>query len=822
MRLGKWVQRHRAGAIAATLLLGAACAALGYNWFAAAENRRQAGVLLAQAETDAGRGDYDQAVRRAAEAARLLPDDERVVGKAELFQTQQIADVRAKEARRADAYRLIGESQKALRRDPQLGLLLALEAVGLEDAPKSRSAVLDALRSGFVTKTLGGHDKGLYQARFSPDGRYVATTGRDDPIALIHDPGTGRRIAALTGHSGWTFDAMFQPGGDLIATVSQDQTCKLWRVPDGTLVGTLTHRGAVEIVDWSADGKRLLTVCNEQQFTALVWDVQSQRPLAELTGHANSVQLARLSPDGKHAVTSGDSGFLRVFGVDTGAEVAQLRGHKTVTAIAFHADSQWLATADAAGTARVFEIPSGLLLRAVQHSDRVTSVCFGTGDRLLTASNDKTARLWDLGLLGEEHGDLRAPRELRTFTGHGGVVASARFDALAQLVVTADEDRRVIVFDAQTGAELARLDLPGIAKSAEFDPHGRVLALPRGQRSGAVVWDFTDTSGTVTMRHDQFVRAAFVADPHLVTVCEDGTVSTWMQPNGRFVDSFALRLGEREAVQAADLDPAGERLAVGTTSGRVAIFARKTGRLLFQLDGHKDRVRSVAFARDGRLLATCSDDRTVCVWNSLDPSCVLRQQLDQPVLACALSPDGILLGTVETGANAARLWTIADGSPRGSAGAHQGQVTWVGFRPTGDAAVVTTSVDRTWQLSDLTGRRLASGTADRPLDRAAFAADGLRLLTAGSSTNHAVQLWELRTDGQPSTPALTFTDHLAAVVSGTFTRDGSQVLTGSRDRTVRLWPTDPVGLARSLPLRALTSDEIAEIVAVSAAPPGPK
>ena len=48
------------------------------------------------------------------------------------------------------------------------------------------------------------------------------------------------------------------------------------------------------------------------------------------------------------------------------------------------------------------------------------------------------------------------------------------------------------------------------------------------------------------------------------------------------------------------------------------------------------------------------------------------------------------------------------------------------------------------------------------------------------------------------------------------------IVTGSEDRTVRLWPTDPVGLARSLPLRALTSDEIAEIVAVSAAPPGPK
>jgi WD40 repeat protein len=76
------------------------------------------------------------------------------------------------------------------------------------------------------------------------------------------------------------------------------------------------------------------------------------------------------------------------------------------------------------------------------------------------------------------------------------------------------------------------------------------------------------------------------------------------------------------------------------------------------------------------------------------------------------------------------------------------------------------------------------------------------VLTTSGQGNFEGQLW--RTDG---TELVRFHGHRGTVEWGAFNPDGTWAVTTSRDGTARIWPTDPVAVARRLPLRKLTATE---------------
>jgi WD40 repeat protein len=103
------------------------------------------------------------------------------------------------------------------------------------------------------------------------------------------------------------------------------------------------------------------------------------------------------------------------------------------TARWFSADSARVLTASADRTARLWDVASGKEMAVLRgHEDEVRSAVFSTdGARVLTASKDKTARLWD-GASGNVLVVLR---------GHHGWVYSAVFSADGERVLTASDDK---------------------------------------------------------------------------------------------------------------------------------------------------------------------------------------------------------------------------------------------------------------------------------------------------------------------------------------------------------------------------------------------
>jgi WD40 repeat protein len=106
------------------------------------------------------------------------------------------------------------------------------------------------------------------------------------------------------------------------------------------------------------------------------------------------------------------------------------------------------------------------------------------GQRIVTASEDRTARVWDAA----------TGKELARLQGHEGNVSAAWFSPDGQRIVTASLDKTARVWDAATGKELARLQgHEDHVSAASFSPDGKHVVTASSDKT-ARVWDIQITS----------------------------------------------------------------------------------------------------------------------------------------------------------------------------------------------------------------------------------------------------------------------------------------------------------------------------------------
>jgi WD40 repeat protein len=449
------------------------------------------------------------------------------------------------------------------------------------------------------------------------------------------------------------------------------------------------------------------------------------------------------------------------------------------------------------------------------------------GRRIVTAALDNTARLWDAATgrpLGHplEH-DRAAVVNRELFLG-GQKCLQTGFSPDGSRVVTASVDNTARVWDGHTGKPITPpLRHPDWVTFARFSPDGQGVATACKDGTARLWNALTGEPVGGTMRHTNWVIfVEFSPDGlRMLTGSEDHTARLWEVATGQPVGRLMQHTGW---VRAGQFSPDGQRIATASADGTARIWHARTGEPLSPPLHHDAAVGAVQFSPDGAWLATASFDQTVRLWDGWTGAALSRPlEHGGSVRSIQFSPEGRRLLTAAED-KTARIWDFRTGRPAAEPIHHTAAIWSARFIPDGQR-VVTASSDRTCGIWDV--RPGAAMPAELPADAAVrkviWSPESRRLIArtaqprlfARSNSWSAVEyLWadnvsttaEFSPDGHwivtgsydggarvwdaHASQVILRVRHPGAVLSAQFDHDGRRILTASSDRTAAVWAAD--------------------------------
>jgi WD40 repeat protein len=505
------------------------------------------------------------------------------------------------------------------------------------------------------------------------DDRLAVGTGGDN-IRMLY-PSTAKTEYSLK-QPGMIRAMAFSPDAKLLAA-SSDNQMHLWDWGTSHEVTFTGHAGRVTTVQFSPDGKRLVTASLDG--TAKLWDVHSGKPVATFAPgtYKTGMGVAVFTPDGKSLVTAGDDGKIRVWDLAVFSEPKAADPRTSVPILS--------------------DIPliGDMFRNRVNQERAAAEAALAQAEANVQIARANEARGRDGVRVNQAQRNIKADA--------GGPVLSAVFTPDGKRLIIAGHKRSVQEYDVDAGNPVRTLmgkagDNPLVVVS----PDGTITAAGGSDRS-VHLFNRLSTKWLRTLGTNPATVHALAFGPDGKTLAVGGRTDK----GGGLVGLVDLESGIARpvefptAVLSLAFDMAGQnRLAVGLNTDNVRMVDTEKAAVIYTLP-QPGPIDQVAFSKDAKWLATTEGDNQVHLWDWQVSRLArtLTGHADR-VSSVRFSPDGNRLATASLDGTV-RLWDVASGRVMASFSPNAGKLYVAEFAPDGKS-LVTAGDDREIRFWDLT------------------------------------------------------------------------------------------------------------------------